>query len=192
MNRNKYNRSHTIEDIKRSFIEPYEAEGIDRISIRGICEKAGISRTIFYRYFDDKYQVLEHIEDELIEGVRQINCALVQAPLSEYQKGRPFPVFVDTARYIRTQEHYFRPLLNIHGDPQFIFRWKKQIRSDVRQKFIHDKITWYTIDVVIELFAAAIVGLYTYWFFENPALSCEELSEIAGNLLCGSLYNFCG
>lgn len=93
--------------------------------------------------------------------------------------------------YIRTHEHYFRPLLNIHGDPQFIFRRKKQIRSDVRQKFIHDKVTSYNIDVVTELFAAAIVGLYTYWFFENPTLSCEELSEIVGNLLCGSFYNFC-
>lgn len=190
MNRNEVNRTRTIEDIKRSFMELYEAAGLDKVSIREICEKAGISRTMFYKYFDDKYQVLECIEDELIEGVRSINHALVAAPLRDYRKGEPFPVFVDTARYIREQERYFRPLLSIHGDPQFIFRWKKQIRADVRQKFIHDRITDYNIDVVTELFAAAIVGLYTYWFFEEPSLSCEELSEIAGNLLCGSFYNF--
>ncbi len=190
MNRNEYNRLHTEDTIKLSFIRLYEQSGIDRVSIRAVCEEAGISRTMFYRYFDDKYQVLESIEDELIEGMRQINRRLVDVPLNEYRRGEPFPVFVDTARYIRSQEAYFRPLLNVHGDPQFIFRWKKQIRADVRQKFVHDSITTFNLDVVTELFAAAIVGLYTYWFFENPALSCEELSEIAGNLLCGSLYDF--
>ena len=190
MNRNEYNRLHTVDAIKLSFIRLYEQSGIDRVSIRAVCEEAGISRTMFYRYFDDKYQVLESIEDELIEGMRQINRRLVDVPLNEYRRGEPFPVFVDTARYIRSQEAYFRPLLNVHGDPQFIFRWKKQIRADVRQKFVHDSITTFNLDVVTELFAAAIVGLYTYWFFENPALSCEELSEIAGNLLCGSLYDF--
>ena len=190
MNRNEYNRLHTVDAIKLSFIRLYEQSGIDRVSIRAVCEEAGISRTMFYRYFDDKYQVLESIEDELIEGVRQINRRLVDVPLNEYRRGEPFPVFVDTARYIRSQEIFFRPLLNVHGDPQFIFRWKKQIRADVRQKFVHDSITTFNLDVVTELFAAAIVGLYTYWFFENPGLSCEELSEIAGNLLCGSLYDF--
>lgn len=190
MNRNEYNRLHTVDAIRRSFIRLYEQCGIDRVSIRAICEDASVSRTMFYRYFDDKYQVLESIEDELIENMRQINRHLVDVPLNEYRQGDPFPVFVDTARYIRSQEAYFRPLLNVHGDPQFIFRWKKQIRADVRQKFDHDNITTFNLDVVTELFAAAIVGLYTYWFFENPGLSCEELSEIAGNLLCGSLYDF--
>ncbi len=190
MNRNAYNRARTMEDIQTGFMELYEEKGIDRLTVREICEKVGISRAMFYRYFDDKYQVLQYIEDRLIEGVRRINVGLVDVPLHAYRRGDPFPLFVDTARYIRSQERYFRPLLNVHGDPQFIFRWKKQIRSDVGKKFLHDQITTFNLDVVTELFAAAIVGLYTYWFFENPDLSCEELSEIAGNLLCGSLYDF--
>lgn len=63
-----------------------------------------------------------------------------------------------------------------------------QKRWDVETKFVHDKITF--LNVVIELFASAIIGLYTYWFYENPELPVEELSEIAGNILCGSFYNF--
>lgn len=190
MNRNKYNREQTIRDIKRTFIQLYDAKGIDRVSIREICEKAGVSRTIFYSYFEDKYQLLESIENELLSGVTRINHALVTASLRDYRPGAPFPVFVDTARYVWDQQDFFRPLLNVHGDPQFIFRWKRQIRSDVRQKLLHDQVAAKNIDVITELFASAIIGLYTYWFFENPSLSCEEVSEIAGSLLCGSFYNF--
>lgn len=190
MNRNELNRLRTIEDIKESFIELYEAGGIDKVSVQNLCGKANISKTIFYRYFDDKYQVLESIEEELLDGLRKANIALKTTSLSEYKKGQPFPVFFETAQYVYSKKQYFKSLLSAHGDPQFIFKWKKQIRLDVRTKFEHDQITGYNLDVVTELFAASVIGLYTYWFFENPEMSCQEISEIGGNMLCGSFYNF--
>lgn len=190
MNRNELNRLRTMEDIKESFIELYEAGGIDKVSVQGLCGKANISKTIFYRYFDDKYQVLECIEDELLAGIKEINLVLKNTPLGEYKKGKPFPVFYETAEYVYSKKKYFKALLSAHGDPQFIFKWKKQIRLDVRTKFEFDHITGYNLDVVTELFAASVIGLYTYWFFENPDMSCQEISEIGGNMLCGSFYNF--
>lgn len=190
MNRNEVNRLRTIEDIKESFIDLYESGGIDKVSVQNLCKNANISKTIFYRYFDDKYQVLECIEKELLDGLRQTNEALKTAPIGEYKKGQPFPVFFETAEFVYSKRKYFKALLSAHGDPQFIFKWKKQIRLDVRTKFDHDNITGYNLDVVTELFAAATIGLYTYWFFENPAMSCQEISEIGGNMLCGSFYNF--
>lgn len=190
MNRNELNRLHTIKDIKQSFIELYEHNGIDKVSVQNLCAKANISKTIFYRYFDDKYDVLETIEQELLNGLREANVSLKNAPIHEYKKGQPFPVFFETAQYVYEKKNFFKALLSAHGDPQFIFRWKKQIRLDVRGKFEHDHITGYNLDVVTELFAAGIIGLYTYWFFENPNMSCQEISEIGGNMLCGSFYNF--
>ncbi len=190
MDRHEHNRNSTIEDIRKAFIQLYEEHGIDKLSVKDICLKAEISKPLFYRYFDDKYSVLESIETRLLDRVAEINIALKDTPLATYRKGQPFPVFFETAEYIKSQEDYFRPLLSSRGDPQFVFRWKKQIRKDVRVKFENDHITAYNLDVVTELFAAGIIGLYTYWFFENPELSCQEISEIGGNLLCGSFYNF--
>lgn len=190
MNRSTHNRNRTIEDIRLAFIKRYEKYGIDKLSVKEICVDAGISKPLFYRYFDDKYAVLEDIENRLLEEIAEINKVLVDTPLVTYKKGQPFPVFYETALFIKSQEAFFRPLLSVNGDPAFIFKWKKQIRKDVRQKFESDNITSYNLDVVTELFAAGIVGLYTYWFFEKPDLSCEEVSEIGGNLLCGSFYNF--
>ena len=190
MNRNEHNRKQTIEDIRTAFIKLYEKSGINKLSIKEICEHAGISKPLFYRYFDDKYDVLESIERDLLSDIAEINKDLTNTSLFSYRKGQPFPVFYETAVYIKSKEKFFRPLLSSNGDPGFIFKWKRQIRKDVRQKFEKDEITSYNLDVVTELFAAGIVGLYTYWFFENPSMSCEEISEIGGNLLCGSFYNF--
>ncbi len=190
MNRNELNRQRTIKDIQDAFMIMFEKRGLEKVSVVDICKEANISKTIFYRYFDDKYALLEEIENELLQSIAEINKDLVHAPLGEYRKGEPFPVFLETAQFIHSQKQYFKPLLGINGDPHFIFRWKKQIRQDVRKKFENDQITAYNLDVVTELFAAAIIGLYTYWFFERPEMTCEEISEIGGNLLCGSFYNF--
>lgn len=188
--RTTYNRNNTIQEIRYQFILLYNKYGIDKLTVQQVCQQCGISRTIFYKYYDDKYSVLESIEDEIIEGLRKINQSLPQVSLYEYKKGDAFPVFSDTAKYIKNQEHFIKPLIGIHSDPQFIARWRKQIRNDMALKFNHDNLQLENQNLVTSLFASAIIGLYQYWFFENSELSADEISIIAGNLLCGTLYDF--
>lgn len=190
MNRSELNRIRTIEDICKTFMLLYDNAGIDKVSIQKLCEQCGISRTIFYKYFDDKYDVLDSIERNLLQNLSDLNRDLPQTQLETYTPGTPFPVFYETAKYVQQNEHYFKPLLGPHGDPQFIFRWKKQIRKDVYSKFKHDNIHTGDLNLITELFAAAIIGLYTYWFFENPSLTAQEISEMAGYHLCSAFYNF--
>ncbi len=188
--RTTYNRKHTIQEIRHQFIILYDKYGMEKLSVQQVCQQCGISRTIFYKYFDDKYSVLESIEDEIIEGIRKINQRLPQTSLYDYKKGEPFPIFADTAEYIKSQEHFIKPLIGVHSDPQFIARWRRQIRNDMELKFNSDNLQLKKQDLVTAVFASAIIGLYTYWFFENPGLSADEVSTIAGNLLCGTLYDF--
>ena len=190
MNRNELNRQRTIEDIKNSFIKLYDAEGIDKVTAVSICRNIDISKTVFYRYFEDKYAVLEEIENEIIQKMVSINKNLDDTCISEYKKGKPFPVFVETATYIKEQEKYFRPLLGPHGDPSFIFRWKKIMKADIKRKFEIDRIAGCNMDAVGELCAGGLIGLYTYWFFENPGMTAEEISAIGGMFISGSFYNF--
>ncbi len=190
MKRTEFNRNQTITAIRQCFIELYAVNGIEKISVQQICQHCNISRTIFYKYFDDKYSILEEIEQDLLDGITELNRNLPQTPLQNYKPGMPFPVFYETVNFIKENEIYFKPLLGPHGDPQFIFRWKKQIRKDIKAKFEHDKIPTCNLNVVTELFAAAIIGLYTYWFYEDASLSAQTISEIAGNQLCGSFYTF--
>jgi AcrR family transcriptional regulator len=171
MTRSELNRANTIEAIKDSFIGIYRVNGIDKVRIADICRNAQVSKSNFYNYFCDKYEILEVIEDEMLTGVTEINRALTEAAWINYKKGEPFPVFSDTANYIWEHKKYFKPLLGPNGDPSFRFRWKKQMKKDIRNKLITDKRTSYDLDIVSELFTDGIIGLYTYWFYENPNIS---------------------
>lgn len=189
-NRKEYNSSETINHLKKIFIKMYNELDIEKISIQELCNISGISRTLFYRYFDDKYSILESIENKLLEDIRFINRNLNSCNFNSYEKGNIFPIFYETICYIKENEDYFKPLLSKNGDPSFIYKWKKVIRNDISSKFKHDKVEYYDLGVVSEMIASSIIGLYTYWLFERADLSCEDLSSIAGNLVCGSFYNF--
>lgn len=51
--------------IKKAFIQLFSKQGIDKITVSKICSVSGVSRSAFYRHFDDKYDILENIETEL-------------------------------------------------------------------------------------------------------------------------------
>ena len=93
---------------------------------------------------------------------------------------------VDTISYIEEQRNYIKPLLGPNGDSRFLFRWKKQIRDDVKRS-VYDKnanvFTFSDINVVYDLFASICIGLYTYWLYENPSLTAEQIAKLESYLI---------
>ncbi len=55
------NRTNTKERLVASFKKLTKHQPIDKMTIREITDDAGVLRSTFYRHFQDKYQLLEHI-----------------------------------------------------------------------------------------------------------------------------------
>ena len=53
-------QERTKEDILRAFNSLIEATDFDKITVQMIIDEAGIGRTTFYRYFKDKYDVMNY------------------------------------------------------------------------------------------------------------------------------------
>ncbi len=56
--------------MKESLTRLLEKESIHKISIRALCEEAGVNRSTFYKYYGSQYDVLQEMEEELIANVR--------------------------------------------------------------------------------------------------------------------------
>lgn len=56
----------SVELLKRALIELLLKKDISKISIKELCETAGINRSTFYTYYDTQYFLLEEIEDEVL------------------------------------------------------------------------------------------------------------------------------
>ncbi|MGH2101811.1 TetR/AcrR family transcriptional regulator [Aerococcus urinaeequi] len=77
----------TRENIKSSLLTLMEDQPFTTITIQDIVKEAGLNRSSFYRYFDDKYAVVEEIENEIIEYLE--NEAI----------GRVEELFAQTSKY---------------------------------------------------------------------------------------------
>ena len=67
---------HTRSDILNAFNALIETMDFDKITVGMIAEKAGVGRTTFYRYFQDKYDVMNYnylrwLEEYLVSGELQ-------------------------------------------------------------------------------------------------------------------------
>ncbi len=182
-NRKELNRQRTVADIERAFLLLYQQGGIDGVSISALCQHSGVSRSTFYLYFEDKYTVLQAAEERLLSALWEI-CSNLPDPLEPPARSENA---LRTIAHIRSNIGWYRALLGKHGDPMFVYRWKRDIARSLRRKLDQRNVSEQDAAVHEVLFASALIGLYTYVIFECPDLPdqtlCHYMDQLLGHLL---------
>lgn len=63
---------YTKNMIRESFIQLYAQKPITQITVKDICEKAGINRSTFYRNYVDVYDLKDQLENEMLENMLEL------------------------------------------------------------------------------------------------------------------------
>lgn len=71
-------QSITKKHFKLALLHLLKSKSFNEVTIKDITDTAEYDRSSFYRYFDDKYQLLEEIENELIQGIENKYKAVAQ------------------------------------------------------------------------------------------------------------------
>ena len=190
INRREFNKQETVRHIRTVFMDLYARGGINSITVNSLCKECGIAKSTFYLYFEDKYQVLEAVEDELLKGLWDINLELDQCDMELVKNGKPLPNAYDTVRFLQENADDFRALLGKYGDPRFVYKWKKDIERSFLGRFWVEKGDARGTGIACTLFASGLIGLYTHFLFDMPDVTEQEFSIILGNLLKYSLFDF--
>lgn len=190
MTRRDYNKQETIRLIRDTFLKLCGACGIEQLSVAKLCQACGIAKSTFYLYFDDKFAVLESIENELLGTLRDICFDLRDIDMADVFRGRPLEKALATIRFLRANGDAFRVLLGRYGDPRFTYKWKKDIEDSFMDRFRAEKRNERSADIACTIFSSSLVGLYTHILFEMPDMSEHELAIVLGNLLKHSLMDF--
>lgn len=96
--------------IRESLVRLLAVKSIYKISVRELCEDAGINRTTFYKYFGSQYDVLSEIEEEFLS---HIQGALLQIPAD------PACQLDTICIYIDNNAELVRLLTDNNVDPDF-------------------------------------------------------------------------
>lgn len=190
LSRREVNKLNTIEHIKKTFLSLYAKNGIDAISVSELCKASGIAKSTFYLYFEDKYAVLESIEDKILDDLKKISGELVDVNEEEIKRGIPDIALIDSVAYISENIDVFKILLGPHSDPRFSFKWKRNIEHSFQNKFREVKNNSREAFIACTIFSASLISLYTQYAFGNLEATEKELCLVINSLFKYSLFDF--
>jgi AcrR family transcriptional regulator len=159
--------------LRESLMDILRQKAISVITIKEICDRADISRSTFYAYYDSPIDMFRKIEDEFL--------VFVQRTLEQYdfknKKDEALAMFNDILKFITENVNTVRVLLGENGDIGFQkalitllhekdvlnFNTKKEIESNVRDYFFSFAIS-------------GSIGLIQHWLKNNRDRSPEEVA----------------
>lgn len=95
----------TDQKIRKVFLEELEKNGIEKVSVSTICQKVGINRSSFYAHFEDVYDILDHLSEDLGREVYEMfRKADASTPAKMFGK-EELTAYLD---YIFQYKSYFR------------------------------------------------------------------------------------
>lgn len=181
-NRDDRRVKYTKMVLKESFIELLEKKDISQITIKEICEKADINRATFYAHYNDQYDLLRKIENELIDNIN--------AYISEFdQINNNVNVVLITEKifeYLKENARIYKLLLSEQGD----FSFQKKLMMLVYDKIIteitdNNNITKEDAEYVYSFTITGIIGIVQKWFNDDMKKSPRFMAEIVVKLTLG-------
>lgn len=67
---------YTRRVIKESFLTLLRGKPVNKITVKEVCEAAGLNRATFYAHYSDCFALLESIERELLDAFEQSLCLI--------------------------------------------------------------------------------------------------------------------
>jgi len=190
LNRREFNKQETMRHIRSVFMDLYAQGGIDGITVNGLCKACGIAKSTFYLYFEDKYQVLEAVENDVLAQLREVSEGLRFCDFRKSNNQDLLNATESIARSLSENGDTLRALMGKHGDPRFSYKWKKNITEAFRGTFRTVKGDNPSAEIACTIFSSSLIGLYTLFLFGDPQVTEQELSVILINLARFSLFDF--
>ncbi|MCT1577668.1 TetR/AcrR family transcriptional regulator [Oceanobacillus kimchii] len=168
-------KKYTRMVLKNSLMELLNEKPISSITIKELCSQADINRSTFYSHFTDQYDLLNHIEEEIIEELDQ---SLLQY---NYQnKKEMFAMAKYLLDYVVNRSEHFRILFSEHGNKGFQHRVMEAAQSHIMSSLTHDHIiSNKTRSKYISLYViSGSINVIERWLEDGMKESTEEMTKI--------------
>lgn len=162
--------------LSESLMELLKHHAIEKVTVDQICKEAQVHRSTFYRYFQDKYDLLHHALD----------CFW-------FKRIDPKDVLGSTVRLIAQNKEVFRNISINNENNSFYWlllkMWSEQLMECEKKGMLKDA-RWIdqTIrkskypELSIHMTAGALLTLFFEWVGSNYQMEVEELIDFIHNI----------
>ena len=185
MNNQDLRVQRTKKALITTFSDLLETKSFDNITIQDLCEKANVRRSTFYRHFNDKYDLLNHIVGTLIEYFRTLHLPEID-PKDPRQFFNKF--MKDILLFISDNKAMVKSVISINIYSEIYQILYNQIYAVVKRQIEFDKqIGQFYIDEFIygEFLAGGILSVILNWI-QYGQQSIDDVSSDIVTMICGA------
>ena len=159
------------------FCELYSQKSIEKITIKEITEGAGYNRSTFYQYFSDIYALLDFVETDLIDYIKEELTKEMEVSKKDISNS------VQNVLHCFEKESHvsaLKALFGVYGSAHFLERLKEEIPIDRWGLDIPKDSTF--APYLFEFYMSTALSLLRLWFLREKDLPIDKLFELVQSL----------
>lgn len=168
--------------IKKAFTDLLKFKPVQSITVKELCEKAGINRGTFYAHYNDVYDLFNNIEKEMIE---KFNETLEPLLTLDEDEATPLKITTKIFEWIRDNADVCAVTLGPFGDKEFAGKLINIGRDKYVQTYlkVFKTATPKQLEYYYAFVSSGCIGLLEKWFKDGMTSSAEEIAFMAQNIM---------
>ena len=170
--------------IRKSFTKLLSLKPIQSISVKELCEEAGINRGTFYTHYKDLYALRDSIEEEALKHFKE-----AMKPLLGENGLNPVKVTAGIFQFIKDNSDLCIVTLGPYGDKLFLLKLLNIGRQTCMEGYAKyfEKASPKKLEYYYAFASMGCIGLLQKWLDEGMVASAEEIAQAAEEFMTGGL-----
>lgn len=167
--------------IEKNFLELLNSKPVNKITVTEICEMSNINRATFYKHYLDVDDLLEKIEEELFDQIREGLQVETSIDIDKF--------LVNMLNYTIKEKDKFLALGGNNGDSNLMMKTFK-VCYESAYPFIEENIINVDENIKQMLFRYISTGsgsVLAWWFENGMKESPKEISKLILNISSASI-----
>lgn len=174
------------EAIRTALVKLLTYKNLENITITELAKEANINRKTFYNNYENIFQVIEEIENDIVHSFNEV---LTKLNLEESLK-QPMKVFESLTSIIQKDFEFYSDLVQAQkvGDFNLISKitetLKEQAKSNLPSDLFQDK---FTMEFSINYIITGMMEGYKEWLQNPKEISLEKLAQTMRTIIFSGL-----
>ncbi|MCJ0950963.1 TetR/AcrR family transcriptional regulator [Mammaliicoccus sciuri] len=166
--------------IKQAFIQLLKENNLDRITIQQISDLADVNRGTFYLNYEDKYALLDEMENEQIDKIKGF-VDIRKMDLSTKTSDRFIEDFANkiiknVITHIEHNIEFYQVILNLERKSQIEEQLADIVRSNIKHLIGNkDNVFGIPENYYLSYVVGSMMSMIKYWVSDENRVSVEEL-----------------
>lgn len=168
----------------QSLIELMSRKDVKDISVKELSDLADINRGTFYLHYNDVYDMLNQIEEELFQ---EFNGILERDLAADSNLPAFYGPLLDIFIFLDNHRNLSRVLIGPHGDLSFLNRLKDLVKERLRILMDAKEHSMEHFEYFYSFMVSGCIGVIECWLNQDTPVPPEDIARYCSNLLMGGL-----